>query len=225
MGMNLGRLPETVRGREAWHAALHRVTKRRTQLGTWTTTIALESMFSPSPPTRSTKSEGPVHGAAHRNRFPSRLYPVPGTGVHAPAWSPEGPLLHWPPHPPGSGVPALHCSSFPSALLDQIMKVKAQGVWMDSTDSLILLPFILGFSIQGAFARFSSPPEFFSLERNLSPTKGWTHQSRRCPELLPCGAGRHRSSFEGWLLLQETQTSITSSWPFLTWKLTHATSL
>ena len=44
--------------------------------------------------------------------------------------------------------------------------------------------FMLGFSIQGAFTRFSSPPGFFSLERNVSPTKGWTHQSRWRLELV-----------------------------------------
>ena len=31
--MNLGRLQEMVRDREAWHAAVHGVTKSRTQLG------------------------------------------------------------------------------------------------------------------------------------------------------------------------------------------------
>ena len=31
--MNLGKLLEMVRDREAWHAAVHGVTKRQTQLG------------------------------------------------------------------------------------------------------------------------------------------------------------------------------------------------
>ena len=39
MGMNLGKLQETVRDREAWSAAVHRVTKSRTRLGNGTTTI------------------------------------------------------------------------------------------------------------------------------------------------------------------------------------------
>ena len=33
MDMNLGKFQEMVRDREAWHAAGHRVTKSRTQLG------------------------------------------------------------------------------------------------------------------------------------------------------------------------------------------------
>ena len=33
MNMNLGKLWETVKEREAWHAAVHGVTKNRTQLG------------------------------------------------------------------------------------------------------------------------------------------------------------------------------------------------
>ena len=36
--MNLGKLQEIMRGREAWHAAVHGVTKNRTQLSNWTTT-------------------------------------------------------------------------------------------------------------------------------------------------------------------------------------------
>ena len=36
--MNLGKLWEMVRDREAWHAAVHGVTKSQTGLGDWTTT-------------------------------------------------------------------------------------------------------------------------------------------------------------------------------------------
>ena len=36
--MNLGKLWEMVRDREAWHPAVHGVTKSQTQLGNWTTT-------------------------------------------------------------------------------------------------------------------------------------------------------------------------------------------
>ena len=38
MDMNLGQLREMVRNREAWHAAVHGVTKSQTQLGNWATT-------------------------------------------------------------------------------------------------------------------------------------------------------------------------------------------
>ena len=37
MDMNSGKLQEMVRDREAWHAAVHRVTKSQTWLGDWTT--------------------------------------------------------------------------------------------------------------------------------------------------------------------------------------------
>ena len=37
MGMNSGKLQEVVRDREAWHAAVHGVTKSLTWLGDWTT--------------------------------------------------------------------------------------------------------------------------------------------------------------------------------------------
>ena len=36
MDMSLGKVQELVMGREAWHAAVHEVTKGRTQLCTWT---------------------------------------------------------------------------------------------------------------------------------------------------------------------------------------------
>ena len=39
MVMNLGKLWETVRNGQAWHAAVHGVAKSRAQLGDWTTTI------------------------------------------------------------------------------------------------------------------------------------------------------------------------------------------
>ena len=38
MDMNLGKLQEVVRDREAWRAAVHRVAKSQTRLGYWTTT-------------------------------------------------------------------------------------------------------------------------------------------------------------------------------------------
>ena len=37
MGMNLSKLQETVKDREAWRAAVHEATKGRTQLSDWTT--------------------------------------------------------------------------------------------------------------------------------------------------------------------------------------------
>ena len=37
MDMSLSKLQETVKDREAWHAAVHEVTKSWTQLSTWTT--------------------------------------------------------------------------------------------------------------------------------------------------------------------------------------------
>ena len=36
MGMSLSKLPKLVMDREAWHAAVHRVTKSWTQLSDWT---------------------------------------------------------------------------------------------------------------------------------------------------------------------------------------------
>ena len=38
MDISLRKLRETVKDRDAWHAAVHRVTKSRTQLSDWTTT-------------------------------------------------------------------------------------------------------------------------------------------------------------------------------------------
>ena len=38
--MNLGKLWETMRDREAWHATVHEAAKSWTQLGNWTTTIS-----------------------------------------------------------------------------------------------------------------------------------------------------------------------------------------
>ena len=42
MNMNLGKLQEMVRDREAWHPAVHGVTKSWTQLGDWTTATWVE---------------------------------------------------------------------------------------------------------------------------------------------------------------------------------------
>ena len=39
MGMNLSKLQEIVKDREAWYAAVHGVTKRQTQLSDWTKTM------------------------------------------------------------------------------------------------------------------------------------------------------------------------------------------
>ena len=39
MNMNLSRLQEMVKDREAWHAAVRGVAKSRTQLSDWTTTM------------------------------------------------------------------------------------------------------------------------------------------------------------------------------------------
>ena len=41
MDMNLGKLPEMVRGREAWRAAIHGVAKNQTWLGNWTPNICM----------------------------------------------------------------------------------------------------------------------------------------------------------------------------------------
>ena len=40
MNKSLSKLKEIVKDREAWHAAVHEVTKSQTQLSDWTTTIA-----------------------------------------------------------------------------------------------------------------------------------------------------------------------------------------
>ena len=42
--MNLGKLQEMVKDREAWHAAVHGVVKSRTWLGNWTTTTTTKSL-------------------------------------------------------------------------------------------------------------------------------------------------------------------------------------
>ena len=42
MDMNLGKLQELRRDREAWHAAVHGVSKCQTPLGCWTTTITTD---------------------------------------------------------------------------------------------------------------------------------------------------------------------------------------
>ena len=44
MNMSLRKLRETVMGREAWHAAVHRVAKSWTRLSSWTTTTILTSI-------------------------------------------------------------------------------------------------------------------------------------------------------------------------------------
>ena len=46
MDMRLSRLRETLKDREAWHAAIHGVAKSRTWLSDWTTTSTLKTAFS-----------------------------------------------------------------------------------------------------------------------------------------------------------------------------------
>ena len=55
--------------------------------------------FLPSPPPKSTKSEGPMRGAAHGRRSPSALYCGPWGGCVPQRGLLSSPLLHWP-HPP-----------------------------------------------------------------------------------------------------------------------------
>ena len=49
MNMSLSKLQELVMNREAWHAAVHRVTKNRTQLCDWTELIWINSLLSQVP--------------------------------------------------------------------------------------------------------------------------------------------------------------------------------
>ena len=44
--MNLSNLPETVKDRGAWHAAVHRLVKSRTRLRDWTTTSHMQRLKS-----------------------------------------------------------------------------------------------------------------------------------------------------------------------------------
>ena len=45
MDMNLSKLQEVVKDRDAWHAAVHRVTKSWIWLSTWTTTKTFQNIF------------------------------------------------------------------------------------------------------------------------------------------------------------------------------------
>ena len=45
MDMNLGKLWEIVRDREAWHAAVHEVTKSQIRLSDWRTTLAASDLL------------------------------------------------------------------------------------------------------------------------------------------------------------------------------------
>ena len=47
MDMNLGKLWETVRDREAWHGAAQGVAKSQTRLGTWTTNLLKVNIWCP----------------------------------------------------------------------------------------------------------------------------------------------------------------------------------
>ena len=74
--MNLGKLWEKVRDREAWRAAVHQVEKSRTWLGNWATTTSAKSI-------QNTASTQPISGISLMVRWLKNLPWNAGTWVQS----------------------------------------------------------------------------------------------------------------------------------------------
>jgi len=69
MDVNLTKLWETVKDREAWLAAIHEVAKSWTWLSDWMTTICPCTEIAPGSPTLGAQSTGPPGKSLHHNFF------------------------------------------------------------------------------------------------------------------------------------------------------------
>ena len=112
MDMNLNKLWEMVENREAWHAAVHEVTKSRTQLSNWTTTEFIQGSNPGLPHCRWILYCLSHQGSPSRDHVPSTgsgpsysqmmfhfQHPIAQTFLMTPVkiWSPDlGGWLCWP---------------------------------------------------------------------------------------------------------------------------------
>ena len=180
--------------------------------------------FLPSPPPKSTKSEGPMRGAAHGRRSPSALYCGPWGGCVPQRGLLSSPLLHWP-HPPQALRSLLFTALGSLCPPGPDYRGQSPGGlngWYRFSDFVTILCWIF---YTRSFGEILQPSRILLFGEKSQPHEGMDASEETVSRACAVRGWASRQLLWRVALLRETRTRLTSSWPFLTWKLTPVTSL